>query len=258
MQMSFLSSAISGVSNLAASGLSFLNTSKNRKLQKQFAKKGIQWKVQDARAAGVHPLFALGASTHSFSPVSVGEGVNALRSGGQDIGRAVDASSSKSARMEKLGLERAALENELLRSQIARNNSAQLAPPVPGNDRYLMQGQGNSPLVINRAMERTVSAPEAPHQEPGAVPDMGFVRTPTGLAPVPSTDAKERIEDNWLQELMWAYRNNILPSLWGSQYGSPPAASPGKGRVWIYSPFSQEYQSVPKGSFMDRMFRKAF
>lgn len=41
----------------------------NIALQKQFAQEGIRWRVKDARAAGVHPLFALGANTQSFSPV---------------------------------------------------------------------------------------------------------------------------------------------------------------------------------------------
>lgn len=33
----------------------------NIKLQKQFAQTGIQWKVADAKKAGIHPVYALGA-----------------------------------------------------------------------------------------------------------------------------------------------------------------------------------------------------
>ena len=36
--------------------------------QKEFAQKGIGWKVEDAKASGIHPLYALGAQTHSFTP----------------------------------------------------------------------------------------------------------------------------------------------------------------------------------------------
>lgn len=39
--------------------------------QKEFAQKGVQWKVEDAKKAGLHPLYALGANTTSFSPVPV-------------------------------------------------------------------------------------------------------------------------------------------------------------------------------------------
>lgn len=96
--------------------------------QREFAQNGVRWKVEDARAAGVHPLFALGANTHSFSPVSVGGGSShdvgdAISSAGQNIGRAVQAGMTagerqKSQAADLLTLERAGLENELLRTQI--------------------------------------------------------------------------------------------------------------------------------------------
>ena len=33
--------------------------------QREFAKHGIQWRVDDAKAAGIHPLAALGSPTRS-------------------------------------------------------------------------------------------------------------------------------------------------------------------------------------------------
>lgn len=47
------------------------------KLQKQFAKRAIRWRVADARAAGIHPLAALGHVGPSYSPVqsTVGAGI---------------------------------------------------------------------------------------------------------------------------------------------------------------------------------------
>jgi hypothetical protein len=56
--------------------------------QKEFAQKGIRWKVQDAKEAGLHPLAALGAQTGSFSPVSVGDQGAAYKSAGQSISNA--------------------------------------------------------------------------------------------------------------------------------------------------------------------------
>lgn len=47
---------------------------RNKKLQRQFAKKGISWKVRDAIKAGVHPLVALGAQVTPFSPIHGGGG----------------------------------------------------------------------------------------------------------------------------------------------------------------------------------------
>lgn len=45
---------------------------KNAELQKEFAQHGIRWKVADAKAAGLHPLYAVGASTSSAMPITVG------------------------------------------------------------------------------------------------------------------------------------------------------------------------------------------
>lgn len=73
----------------------------NIALQREFAQSGIQWKVADAKAAGIHPLFALGAQTHSFSPVSVGDVPGTNFSGiGQDIGRAINATRTQTQRNE--------------------------------------------------------------------------------------------------------------------------------------------------------------
>lgn len=112
----------------------------NLAYQKEFAQNGIQWKVADARAAGIHPMAALGANTVSYSPMALGDIGSELRQkSGQDLGRAVSAVSDQSSRdkdvnaaVQKLTLERAGLENELLKSQIVRvRQSANPAPQSP-------------------------------------------------------------------------------------------------------------------------------
>lgn len=110
----------------------------NAATQKEFAQHGVRWKVEDAKQAGIHPLYALGASTISFSPSYVGSTYDGIRQSGQDISRAINATrtgserSDANARLAALGLERAELENDLLRSQIARSNS-QIGPSFPGS-----------------------------------------------------------------------------------------------------------------------------
>lgn len=42
------------------------------KRAKEFAQHGIQWKARDATAAGLHPLFAMGAGTSNYSPQFIG------------------------------------------------------------------------------------------------------------------------------------------------------------------------------------------
>lgn len=115
---------------------------RNEALQREFAQNGIRWKVEDAKAAGVHPLYALGAQTASYSPVSVGTTADtslgsSFASAGQDIGRAINATRTTQERdaaftrsTQALTVQKMGLENELLASQIARmkvNNN----PPIP-------------------------------------------------------------------------------------------------------------------------------
>lgn len=126
-------------SSKEANAINAAMAEKNIALQKEFAQSGVQWKVDDAKKAGVHPLYALGAQTTSFSPVSVGAvGDTSLGSGiasaGQDLSRAMAATASKPTRVEAVAqaqaIEKGALENDLLRVQIRKLNS-QIGPPMP-------------------------------------------------------------------------------------------------------------------------------
>lgn len=70
----------------------------NIAMQREFAQQGIRWKVEDAKAAGLHPLFALGGSGATFTP-SVqpvfNQGIGpALQSMGQGVSRAIAAQST--------------------------------------------------------------------------------------------------------------------------------------------------------------------
>lgn len=130
---------------------------KQTAMQKQFAQQGIQWKVKDATAAGIHPLYALGAQTTSYQPTSVGDADYGIAEAGQNIGRAIDATRStpatelaqKATETQIAGLE---LDNELKRTQLA---SAQILanqtgphPALPGSaDQYLLPGQGDSGVI---------------------------------------------------------------------------------------------------------------
>lgn len=231
---------------------------RQEKLQRDFAQQGIQWKVEDAKKAGVSPLFALGAPTHSYSPVNVGGAAQSLAAAGQDIGRAVSATADDSTRLDAytkaaqaLALQKTGLENELLSTQIAKARQS-TTPPMPGGgDRYLIDGQPNSGLaagtrgqVNTKAMERQSTATGAPHQEAAAIADAGYTRTKTGYAPVYSKDLMDRQEEDWLGNLSWNIRNRLLPSV-GYENNPPDFTVPGK--IWVYNVLKQEYQLVDDG-----------
>lgn len=231
----------------------------NIALQKEFAQSGIQWKVEDAKKAGVHPLYALGAQTTSFSPVSVGSDPlgQGIANAGQDISRAVNSTSTPTQRtsqftaaMQSLALEKESLSNQLLRSQLHRMNQTPNPPLPSASQNWLVDGQGQTtlpdssskPLIQDDPLKRTAANPLATNQEPGAITDVGYARTATGLAPVPSKDAKDRIEDIMPAEWAWAWRNMVQPT-W--QQHSPPTAPTTKGMSWMYNPTAAEWQEVP-------------
>lgn len=135
----------------------------NYEAQKEFAQNGLRWKVADATAAGIHPVYAMGAPPVNFAPSFVGSTSesgrpgDSLTSAGQDIGRAVAATQTQEERaynatVQTLGLERASLENELLRTQIRRTamSSGPGFPDAAGSNGatsdILKMMYGNQPL----------------------------------------------------------------------------------------------------------------
>ena len=78
--------------------------------------------------------------------------------------------------------------------------------------------------------------------------DVGYVKTGTGYAPVPSRDWADRGQDMIIPELSWAVRNQILPSL-NPSFSNPPALSLKPNERWVYSPLRQEWQIVDKDSW---------
>lgn len=202
---------------------------KNIDMQREFAQHGIRWKVEDAKRAGIHPLYALGAQSASFSPVSQGSGGmgEAWARSGQELSRAMRATSTEAEReMQaiqlaalKTDLEGKQIDNQLRLSQLHR--MSQTGPPMPGSQNFI-GGQGNSGLIAEKPLERTATRKGSPHAEPGAVPDVGFALTGGGaVVPVPSDNVKQKIEDNFFHEAAHFFRNNILPNF-GVYHSSPP------------------------------------
>ncbi|AXH77176.1 MAG: DNA pilot protein [Microviridae sp.] len=87
------------------------NARKQIEYQKEYAQNGIQWRVADAKKAGIHPLYALGANTPTYTPVDMSQPpVN------YNIRNPYE--SYQVGAMQAAQIENAELQNELLRSQI--------------------------------------------------------------------------------------------------------------------------------------------
>lgn len=249
----------------------------NYHAQKEFAQNGIRWKVSDAKAAGLHPLAALGSAgafyTPSQSTGDPGQDYSWLADTGQQIGRAISAKVTAKERAEQQQrqedyqakqVERADLENQLLRQQIRNNdldmfarasvravNTQQQVPAMPSmSGGPMIAGQAQaypSGQTVAKPVEISTSMPGQPGIDAGTPPDIRFVRTVTGgYAPVRSKANEEALEDDWLGSLGWHMRNK-LPAFLGRI--SPDARLlPDKGRsgkwFWSFNPIHQSFYPV--------------
>lgn len=101
-----IGSAINGI--MAGQSFDFQREmwDKNYNAQKEFAQNSMQWRVADARAAGLHPLAALGQMGSSYTPTSVYDN-------GPDVGSAVaNAGTAIGNAMGQIGLLNAEAELE--------------------------------------------------------------------------------------------------------------------------------------------------
>lgn len=168
------------------------NARENLAFQREAANNGISWKVADAKRAGIAPLAALGASTFSPSPVSVGAVGDvsfgtALANAGQNLGRAIDSTRSSkdkvdafTASTQALTLQRMGLENEILASNLRSVRQAGATPPMPSGGRtpQLVDGQsatntvtvGGYPVVDDPIRQQRDVVPATAISRPVGVP----------------------------------------------------------------------------------------
>lgn len=162
----------------------------NNALQREFAQSGIRWRVEDAKAAGLHPLFALGANTPTFSPSAVslispdqsglGRG---LAEAGQHVSRSIQAQQTVAQRQAE------GLQLQLLHAQVAKEHA--LASYYDSEAARARQGAlQSSPMpegdVTLGKLTKTVpdevvaSRPGYPEQTAGTHPALMEVNLPGG------------------------------------------------------------------------------
>lgn len=274
-----------GIGNIISGGQSSASAERLNQLnyehQKEFAQNGIRWKVADAKAAGLHPLAALGASTAQYTPATaIGDSPDwsFLADAGQSIGRAVDAKRTQRERVEQqqkqdaafaLKAENQKAENDLIRAQTAsiqqdmalrqakaseqvvRTQQQVPAMPSLAPDGSLMPGQGNATSpggIESKPAEIVVNEPGRPGQERGSVSELGFTRTNDGgYAPVMSKDAKDRLDDDFIGSSLWHLRNS-LPAAFDAERVMPPRSWLPKGSEWRFDVRRGAFYPVPLGS----------
>lgn len=262
----------------------------NYEAQKEFAQNGIRWKVADAKAAGLHPLAALGSSTAQYSPSAVVGSTSDyswLGDVGQGIGRAIDAKMTARERAKErevsdqrlqLEFDNRRLQNQFLQTQIdaqkqdmalqlARSaamsaRTQQAAPAMPSvgrSDGHVIAGQAQAyPTAgtVNKPAEVVSSLPGFSHLQSGLNPDVKFRKTATGYKVAMSDQAKSDNEDDLLGTLQWNFANRLAPVFSDvSRSGiRPPASWLPPGHVWTYYPAAGEWRARKRTARGQRLY----
>lgn len=107
------------------------------KFQRRSMKRGIQWKVEDAKKAGIHPLYALGSPGFSPSPVIGGQSNmgNAVKDAGAYLAQGLEKAQinavNASARRDEAQAALANSQAALAAQQFASNQGATPLMSVP-------------------------------------------------------------------------------------------------------------------------------
>lgn len=283
-----LGSVVSAVGSIAG-GILGANSAQNvagmnYEAQKEFAQNGIRWKVEDAKRAGIHPLYALGASTQGYSPSGGYTGdygiSDAAAHFGQGYERAQQAKMTKEERdkqdVRDAIQDMAALEDlnqkrrmndaqiRLANSEIFRNfalstnalRKTGLPPAMPGGLGGVIAGQGNSYATGQTTPEISsvvTSEKGTPSVQAGSPPDVRFYRTLSGgRAPLPTEDAGDAMDAALGAGLQWSFRNNLVPWLANFFPINDPHRLPGE----YYDLLGGEYRKKDsKRSFIDTLRR---
>lgn len=261
----------SGIAQMTGPGVTGQGTwQQNYDAQKEFAQQGIRWKVADAKAAGIHPIYALGSQGASYTPsFGAGDVDNRISGGLAQMGQSLSGTANRistaaeraevegfNAQVRDLELRRMQLQNKALENDVALGQAnlsnqvirtQQSGPPFPtiGPDGTVIRGQGNarqSALIKVNPAETVANVPGRPGTEAASIPDLGFARTNDGgYSVIPSKEVKERIEDNMVNEVAWNVRNQI-PAIWDSPGSAPPKSwLPSGYNSWRFSFWTQTW-----------------
>lgn len=118
----WLSWAVPAAAGLLGALTGSREAKKNRLAQERFAREGIQMRVADAEKAGVHPVYALGASTPSYAPVTSGA-PEMIASAGDQIGKGI-----RNARLDEVqqNLAAAQMTKDYAQAQMYVNEAARI------------------------------------------------------------------------------------------------------------------------------------
>lgn len=225
--------------------------------QKEFAQMGIRWKMDDARAAGLHPVAALGGTGSMYSPSAAVSGqftadkpgfVTRQSSGsgldGQNTLRAeMAAKTDVEKEMEALALRRGQLQNALLEGQVAAQWSSVMGQP-PGTPGPVSIGPRPAPVGAIKVEPSKVTSRQPGHSgmEAGSTPAGKSFDLGGGLKiALPSQAASESFESMGPLSAPLAMTIGAARRWWHGPETQPSLSAP-QGSQWVWSPWSQSFR----------------
>lgn len=232
---------------------------KNYEAQKEFAQSGLRWKVEDAKAAGIHPLFALGAPATQFAPSFINDSPSeSLSRIGQSLQRAQNVTKTPSEKMidwikmeqEQEILKKLRLENIGLRRELKTPSF----PDVVVNRDFPSLDVGNildrmHGIDIIKEPARITKSDRHGTKEAGTIPGAVELKLPGGrVTTVPPQDA-QGLDETWFAprqyDLIRAmdYLKGVFTGKIHDDYF--PNSKPRKGYKWVYNRFTGAYEEKP-------------
>lgn len=211
-------------------------------LQREFAQNSIRWKTADAKAAGLHPLYALGNNATPYSPVTYQDSLGpAVASAGQSIARGYAAKQSQantdrsynksvsdSRFMRNMAQDRMILEQQKLKAEINYTNmmsnsiaararqagNSQQDLTVDGLSSDLAQDLGTTEVIPKQL---TTNKPGSPSLEAGENPLWVVEKAGRGFKSVRLNDEAAEAYGDVAAPIInaaaaaWFYTFNTLP-----------------------------------------------
>lgn len=222
----------------------------NLQAQQDMAQNQLQWRVEDAKKAGLHPLAGIGATPYQAIPTAQAYERTAGRDFGNNLAQAfskLDFGSQK--KLRDLEIERASLENELLRTNIRSIANPGIQPSVA----MTKQNNSGNPLVNTNKSEITANDPTAQHITAGVKPGFDIYKVGDNeFRMVTSEKLAESTENNILQQWLtnidgiYMVKPKWADELFQGKYNP-------KTEKVVFNPVSQKFKIVKKDESPSRL-----
>lgn len=258
VQAAFVSTA----GNIGGGLLSGGGNTDEHRFQKKMAQKSIRWRVQDAKAAGLHPLAALGMSPASGIPSQQVGDKYGLAQSGQDISKAIMSRKSPEAKEaitvalanEKLRGQKTQAEIDLINARIAEMNTpgTSTPEPTPTSPPGLLPGQvdqkqGNPGTVLTPNPQFYIKSPGL---ATGTNPAEQHIMIKDELVRMPTQATSEQIsEDIYSKGIYLSNKGGQLLRTYYNYLKSALSKKKGAGLNAFYNEMRRERSKLPKVKF---------